>query len=145
MPSHTEPKRMLQLDVLRAIAVLLVIGAHFPHFPETLPQPIVFVGTMFRRNGWIGVPLFFVLSGFLISGLLFREYMKYRHIDYPRFFVRRGLKIYPAFYVLIAVSVAIALWNGKGVEGKPLLSEVVFIQNYCWPSMWPHTWSLAIE
>ena len=52
----------------------------------------------FSRVGWTGVDLFFVLSGFLISGLLFSEYKKRHAIDFKRFFIRRGLKIYPAFY-----------------------------------------------
>jgi hypothetical protein len=43
------------------------------------------------RGGWIGVDLFFVLSGFLISGLLFREWRSLGAIDIPRFYVRRGL------------------------------------------------------
>jgi len=135
---------MFQLDVLRAVAVLLVIEAHFPHFTDSIPQPLGFIGMMLRRNGSVGVPLFFVLSRYLISWLLFREYMKYRRINYPRFFVRRGPKIYPAFYVLIAATVAMSFWNGNGIEAKSLLSEALCIQNYGWP-MWPHTWALAIE
>ena len=51
--------RNQSLDVLRGIAILLVLGRHFNYFP------------LWRQAGWIGVDLFFVLSGFLISGLLF--------------------------------------------------------------------------
>jgi peptidoglycan/LPS O-acetylase OafA/YrhL len=51
------------------------------------------------HHGWIGVDLFFVLSGFLISGLLFNEYKARSSISFKRFFIRRGLKIYPAFYL----------------------------------------------
>jgi peptidoglycan/LPS O-acetylase OafA/YrhL len=50
--------------------------------------------------GFVGVDLFFVLSGFLISGLLYQEYHKRGAISFPQFFIRRGLKIYPAFYVI---------------------------------------------
>jgi peptidoglycan/LPS O-acetylase OafA/YrhL len=46
---------------------------------------------------------FFVLSGFLISGLLFAEYKKSASINFKRFLIRRGLKIYPSFYLLVAM------------------------------------------
>ncbi|HXJ16319.1 MAG TPA: acyltransferase, partial [Candidatus Polarisedimenticolia bacterium] len=80
--------RNKRLDVLRSIAVLLVLLYHSE------------IGTRLANAGWAGVDLFFVLSGFLISGLLFTEYKKRGSIDFKRFFIRRGLKIYPAFYVL---------------------------------------------
>ena len=54
--------RNQQIDVLRGLAILLVLGRHNPYYE------------LWRRVGWIGVDLFFVLSGFLISGLLFSEY-----------------------------------------------------------------------
>ena len=53
------------------------------------------------RSAGIGVDLFFVLSGFLISGLLFSEYRRNGKIRFWRFATRRALKIYPAFYVLV--------------------------------------------
>jgi peptidoglycan/LPS O-acetylase OafA/YrhL len=75
--------RNQSLDVLRALAVLLVMGRHFPYY------------ALWGRVGWIGVDLFFVLSGFLISGLLFQEYKRTGMIDFWRFMFRRGLKIWP--------------------------------------------------
>src|SRR5437764_14402875 len=90
--------RNQSLDILRAIAVLLVMGRHFPYY-ET-----------WGRIGWIGVDLFFVLSGFLISGLLFREYAQTGTISFYRFVVRRCFKIWPAFYFfLFCMAVAIVL------------------------------------
>ena len=124
--------RIKQLDVLRAIAVLLVLGRH------------VYVHPLLFRISWVGVDLFFVLSGFLISGLLFREYKKHSTIDFPRFFVRRGLKIYPSFYVLILLTVLVGLYFGHRPTLKELLPEVFFFQNYRF-GLWGHTWSLAVE
>jgi peptidoglycan/LPS O-acetylase OafA/YrhL len=98
------------------------------------------------RVGWAGVDLFFVLSGFLISGLLYSEYKKRQDISFKRFFVRRGLKIYPAFYVLIVATFAAQhlLWHGAPSPLQNFFNEFVFIQNYRY-GVWGHTWSLAVE
>ena len=137
--------RLKQLDVLRAIAVLYVIFVHWPGTSESMP----IIVRLFRRVGWTGVDLFFVLSGFLVSGLLFREYKRYGRVDLIRFYIRRGLKIYPAFYALLAVTAVLYYFRGMLPMGhalKPLffLSEAAFIQNY-WHQIWGHTWSLAVE
>src|SRR3954471_20438531 len=84
--------RLTELDFLRGIAVILVLFAH--HYL------ISYTGTM----GWIGVDLFFVLSGFLVSGLLFAEYKKFGDIHPVRFLIRRGFKIYPLFYLSILIT-----------------------------------------
>ena len=70
------------------------------------------------------VPLVSVLSGFLVSGLLFREYLRYQKINFPRFFLRRGLKIYPPFLFLIATVIYIQVSNGP-VNFLVLLSDVL--------------------
>jgi peptidoglycan/LPS O-acetylase OafA/YrhL len=120
--------RIRELDVLRALAVLLVLGRHVPSVPG------------WGRAGWVGVDLFFVLSGFLISGLLFSEYKLHGKISVRAFLVRRGFKIYPPFYVFLAVTVAV---EGAG-SGARIASEAFFLQSYL-PGMWKHTWSLAVE
>ena len=136
-------RRDLSLDVLRAVAIFLVMGRHMP---EQEPSSGV-TGTllaMWQRGGWIGVDLFFVLSGFLISGLLFSEHQRYGAIQFKRFFIRRGFKIYPPFYVLIAVTVIQGLAWGASVPLDRLAAEVFYLQNYLEP-IWDHTWSLAVE
>lgn len=126
--------RIKRLDILRCVAILLVVTAH---------SQISYITT---RVGWVGVDLFFVLSGFLISGLLYSEYKRRQDISFRRFFVRRGLKIYPAFYVLILATFAAQhlLWHGAPSPLRSFLNEVTFIQNYCY-GVWGHTWSLAVE
>ncbi len=95
---------------------------------------------LWLRIGWTGVDLFFVLSGFLVSGLLFREYARVGEVHAGRFLARRGLRIYPAFYVFI-VSTSIA----TGTLGtRQFAAEATFVQNYL-PALWDHTWSLAVE
>lgn len=123
-------KRNQNLDCLRAIAVFMVICRHNQYLPGS-------------SRGWAGVDLFFVLSGFLISGLLFQQWTRTGSLHIPRFYLRRGLKIYPAFYVLIAVTLVFSRWLPKAAAHQ-YLTEVFFLQSYFQP-VWTHTWSLSVE
>ena len=88
--------------------------------------------------------LFFVLSGFLVSGLLFREYQQGRSISPGRFLIRRGFKIYPQFYLLFAVTLIVTWVAGSTVKPLEVFAEAAFFQNYS-AGLWAHTWSLAVE
>jgi peptidoglycan/LPS O-acetylase OafA/YrhL len=121
--------RLKQIDVLRAVAILLVMGAHLTWNP------------LWVRVGWTGVDLFFVLSGYLISGLLFREYRETGQIRLFRFLMRRGLKIYPAYYLLV---LATFIHNWSGLTWGKMWPDLFFAQSYVMGS-WAHFWSLAVE
>jgi len=90
------------------------------------------------------VDLFFVLSGFLVSGLLFKEYQRTQSLDLKRFLFRRGFKIYPAFYVMILVTIGVNLSTGHAMTPRAMIAEVLFVQNYL-GGLWEHTWSLSVE
>ena len=139
------PQRVLRLDALRGVAILLVLGHHIGayHEPWGLPRVAMTAFRVWQTLGWMGVDLFFVLSGFLVAGLLFAEFNKHGRIRLGRFFIRRGFKIYPAFYVML-VATAVALHYGGLWDGGRALHEALFIQNYA-AGLWPHTWSLAVE
>jgi len=125
--------RIKGLDFLRGIAIIGVLCRHV--------ETDFFLST----PGGYGVDLFFVLSGFLVSGLLFSEYKRNGKANVTRFLVRRGFKIYPAFYFFIVASLAIFAWGyGSYFPAPSILSEVFFLQSYIHP-MWSHTWSLAVE
>ncbi len=147
MQEHSHaPQRRRELDILRGIAVLLILGRHLLFIPDALP---VFVKGFFlawREIGWIGVDLFFVLSGFLVSGLLFSEHQRVGKIRIARFLVRRGFKIYPAFYFFLSVSLLTSLFIDlpSGSTIQEFTGEALFIQNY-YGAVWNHTWSLAVE
>ena len=128
--------RNRSLDVLRGIAVMLVVLFHV-----NVPW--------FNQAGWIGVDLFFVLSGFLISGLLFHDYETLGRIRLGRFWFRRAFKILPPLYAFLACMGALMLWLHI-FSGRVFASAVFFYSNYV-PnpnsagSLIGHTWSLAIE
>ncbi|MCP4125368.1 MAG: acyltransferase [Bacteroidetes bacterium] len=132
-------KRIIELDFLRGIAIILVLFSHYPMFK-------VF------KACWMGVDLFFVLSGFLVGGLLIREFNRRGTVSIKRFLVRRGLKIYPAFYTYIFVTVALTLLVrsfgiplfGIEITWRTFLAEIFYVQNYI-TGIWGHNWTLGIE
>src|SRR5689334_9905317 len=94
--------RLHSLDVLRGVAVLMVLVVHTP-LPYRLSGFLSNsgVGQVFERGiklGSFGVDLFFVLSGFLISSLLFSELSRTGRIDVIRFWARRNFKIWPSYF-----------------------------------------------
>jgi peptidoglycan/LPS O-acetylase OafA/YrhL len=135
------------LDGLRAVSILLVILSHstwyFPAWVETWMPFHLIVG-----NGRKGVVVFFVISGFLITTLLMRERERTGTISLARFYFRRSFRIFPPFYVFIAVMAI--LW-AMGIVPEHLPSFLV-AATYTW-TYYPfahgyeiaHTWSLSIE
>lgn len=126
--------RIVGLDILRSVAILLVLFRHSQLFTNPLFD-----------FGWLGVDLFFVLSGFLVSGLIFKEYKKRNKLNIKRFLLRRGFKIYPAFYIFLVGSIIIEHYRDGFIPTIPsLLGEVFYLQSYL-THIWTHTWSLAVE
>ena len=131
-----------KLDVLRGVAVLLVLFRHLTL--ETHDNSfinLVFLGM--RRIGWIGVDIFFVLSGYLVTRLLWREQSSLGKANVLRFIKRRSLKIFPLFYLLILGSLVLNTQH-RQIDYKNLLVELVFVQSY-FDGLWSHTWSLSVE
>jgi peptidoglycan/LPS O-acetylase OafA/YrhL len=130
--SNPSRSHQISLDLLRALAILLVLGRHS------------FSSGLWRWIGWSGVDLFFVISGFLVSGLIFSELKSTGDVKLGRFLIRRALKIYPSFYLFIGISLMAGIATGKGFEYSQILSELFYLQSYI-DGMWMHTWSLAVE
>ena len=130
------------LDGLRGVAVLLVVLYH-----ARVP---------FVRGGHVGVDLFFVLSGFLITTLLLRE-LDGGRIDLVAFYVRRGLRLLPALVVFVAITYAVVALAGPDVYEAPTVRGAPFVlayvanlhQAFGWGGgrlgLFDHTWSLAME
>ncbi|MDF2380744.1 acyltransferase [Nostoc ellipsosporum NOK] len=125
-------QRNLLLDVFRGLAIFLVLLRHSG------------LAAMTTRMGWIGVDLFFVLSGFLVSGLLFREYATGGSLRAGRFLLRRAFKIYPLFYAVVILYLFYLAWKEIPVTTGAVLAELFFYQNYR-SGIIGITWSLAIE
>lgn len=136
--------RKIQLDILRALAIFLVLGHHMPMKPLGAPAIVQSVLSAWQYVGWMGVDLFFVLSGFLISGLLFKEHAETGGFNLVRFFARRGLKIYPSYYVFLLLALPAVMWIPGLVTPYNLGCEAVFASNY-FGAVWGHTWTLCIE
>lgn len=115
--------RISSIDFFRATAILLVLFYHFNHL-------IPF--------GEIGVDLFFVISGFLVGGILLRQYFNREKISFFSFFLKRGFKIWPSFYFFVLMSFIINQKDFSGI-GKYLF----FYQNYTGEAS--HLWSLCVE
>jgi len=101
----TSGTRLLELDGIRAIAILLVIGCHFKGF-STLAGGL-------PSLGWIGVDVFFVLSGFLITSILLE--MRHRPSALKHFYIRRVLRIFPVYFVMLAIISIASLWKREGL------------------------------
>lgn len=136
--------RLVCLDLLRFVAVFLVLGRHMPPPPADCPAGVKTLLETWIRGGWIGVDLFFVLSGFLVSGLLFGEFKQRGRIGVARFYVRRGWKIYPPFYALMVFAGLVFVLNQRPIPLEYFGPELIFVQNYM-QGVWDHTWSLAVE
>ncbi len=116
-------------------------GCHLPrrHFRFALPHRL-------HRFGWIGVDLFFVLSGYLIGGQLLAPLAREQPMNLPRFFSRRALRIMPAYFVVLAVYFCLPPLR-EFPEISPLWKFLISIQNINLRggTAFSHAWSLAIE
>jgi peptidoglycan/LPS O-acetylase OafA/YrhL len=137
------PPHLSQLDGLRAFAVMAVVYTHY------VPEKYWALGIYW---GGYGVRLFFVLSGFLITGILLRSRQFIAYGQRPsfalrQFYVRRFLRIFPLYYVTLAIAVILAippvratvLWN------LSYLSNVYFARLGQFDGLIGHLWSLSVE
>lgn len=136
--------RMPQLDLLRGVAILMVLMFHqVVQFRSEREVP--WLASAFFRIGWTGVNLFFVLSGFLVGGMLLSEAEGCGKLNIRRFLVRRAFKIWPSYYVLLAVTAIQSASLGRDL--RVLWPCLVHVQNYNMSALvlLPHSWSLAVE
>jgi len=131
-------ERLAELDALRGLAALAVVFFHL------LPAEVYW--------GWMGVDVFFVLSGFLITRIILQGH---RRVDFLKnFYVRRILRIWPAYYLALAGALVLALMSRTHQPMGGLPYALFFVQNT--PAYWGHptppftlrmghTWTVAME
>ncbi len=141
-----EARHIPALDGLRGLAVAGVLLYHAGHL----------------RGGFLGVDLFFVLSGYLITGLLIREYRSSSSIDLRHFWIRRFRRLMPALLAMLVVVALVAAMTADSTDLARIrgdgLATIFYVANWhsifsgqsYWqlfaaPSPFEHTWSLAIE
>jgi peptidoglycan/LPS O-acetylase OafA/YrhL len=136
------------IEGLRGIAILIVVGCH--------------CGIAWCAGGFVGVDIFFVLSGYLITGLLASEYQATSRIDFPGFYARRARRLLPACILVLAITALFAflflspqemILTGRAARAAGVyLSNVYFdrsASDYFAPAVEAnpllHTWSLGLE
>jgi peptidoglycan/LPS O-acetylase OafA/YrhL len=146
-PKDSRFPYMPGIDALRAIAVLAVFGYH--------------AGLGWLPGGFLGVDVFFVISGYLITSLLLREFRGSGHVELGRFWLRRARRLLPAVGVLIAVAMIVSAIASPGeidrIRGDALASLFYFanwhfiyehnsyFEQFGRPSLFTHLWSLSVE
>ena len=134
-------ERLPGLDGLRGIAIIMVLFAHF-HSKDS--GAIIF--SYLAKIGGYGVEIFFVLSGFLISFLLFREEVKVGNIHLGQFYGRRALRIIPPLFFFLSFLLALSLCGVISIPGIDFLAGLLFFRNYCGHRpQTEHLWTLSIE
>ena len=142
-------RRIPSLDGLRAISIVLVMGLHtvqrygvdHPEHPPTLWWSVIL-------NGSLGVTIFFVISGYLITRLLLHEQQTRGTISLSGFYVKRAFRILPPLYVYVAVLVLLSAIGRLALTKWDVVSALFFFHNYAVSSTsWAieHFWSLSVE
>jgi peptidoglycan/LPS O-acetylase OafA/YrhL len=140
------------LDVFRVVAVTMVVLIHAPSISRRLP-----VLRSFAPGFWLGVELFMLISGWLLGGMLIREFARSARLEPLPFYVRRWFRTLPAYYAVLAVLFLIVLfsrsttpelngaWFSKNDPSWVWLAHLVFLQEYLDAERFAVTWSLCVE
>ena len=152
------PAHVVGLDGVRGVAVLLVFISHFhwilspdPFFTKVTPWH--FINRTFEA-GFMGVDIFFVLSGFLITSLLMKDRSTNRKNLFRRFYRRRALRLLPALYALLIANFFVSRWeNFPGdIQWRTTWHAILFLNNWNIVNNFGeaqndlgHLWSLGIE
>ncbi|MDI1259333.1 acyltransferase [Aquabacterium sp.] len=136
--------RIAGLDFLRALAVALVLLGHSAESVASLADLLGVVSGL-------GVKVFFVLSGFLITRLLFDELDTHGRVDFRAFYRRRLARLMPAFYLYLVVAIGILWVRGKPIPWAAVTASMLYVTNYyqaftgAQTNIVAHCWSLAVE
>lgn len=140
-------KRIPSLDGLRALSIIMVIGSHIlytngldPGLRHSLLLKIIL-------NGDLGVKIFFVISGFIITLLLLKEEAIFQHISLKNFYFRRFLRIIPTYYIFLLFILFLSMISEINIKSSSFLAAFTFTTGLLGDPTWilGHTWSLSVE
>lgn len=138
-------KRIFGLDIMRALAILLVV---FSHAIWILPPTKSFITDLMSLAGVIGVEIFFVLSGFLIGRIIYKLFtdQEFSIKDVQYFWIRRWFRTLPNYYFVLVFNIFLAWYLGTNLPDN-IGAYFLFIQNFSteMPSFFGESWSLPIE
>jgi peptidoglycan/LPS O-acetylase OafA/YrhL len=142
---RSDSTRIASLDGFRALSIVMVLWDHAQltnHFPK-LPFPWI----NYILDGEMGVRIFFVISGFLITTLLLQEEKKCGYISLPLFYKRRALRILPVYWAYILTVVLYAAITGLVIPFWDYFETLTFTTSWFMRHQWilGHSWSLSIE
>jgi peptidoglycan/LPS O-acetylase OafA/YrhL len=148
----TRSDHITSLDGVRGLAISLVLMEHLLWSNPNTGHKILDFASKIRSAGWVGVDLFFALSGFLITGILF-DTLQLENC-FKNFYSRRVLRIFPLYYAVLLI-LLVALHPRNFDQARPFVRLFFYLQNtpLWWSASMPattialtdHLWSLAVE
>jgi peptidoglycan/LPS O-acetylase OafA/YrhL len=156
-------KHFAGLDELRGIACLMVMLNHFATYKDMYGVGDPFTHLVFRDWGTSGLDLFFILSGFLITYLLLFEQSVEGSISAPKFYMRRILRLWPVYFIIILLGHVIGVWAtdffdprndnpiiqqqywGRTLFIALLLPHITYLKYHPVSVITAHTWSIGVE
>lgn len=139
-----DSRRIFGLDLMRAVAILMVLSSHCLWI---YPKSNSFFAQLLQLFGFLGVEIFFVLSGFLIGKILLQSFLKidfsFSHV--ANFLKRRWFRTLPNYFLILLVNIVIGGIIGYKIES--LWKYFFFLQNFSgpMPAFFPESWSLSVE
>ena len=145
-PAPIGAGRIPSLDGMRAISILFVLFGHLIG-TRNFVSTETWTGLAFGDLSHLGVRVFFVISGFLITSLLLKEIERTRRVNLWAFYQRRMYRIFPAFYSYLAVVFLASVFGLIHIPWTDALLAVTYTINYAPTRAWyvGHTWSLSVE
>jgi peptidoglycan/LPS O-acetylase OafA/YrhL len=140
MPRSYQSNHLPGLDLLRAIAIVWVMAYHLASHGPRLPA--------IAGLGWMGVDLFFVLSGFLVGGQVFAACVRPRGPAWGDYLVRRALRVLPAYLAVLALYLWLPIWRespGLAPAWQFLSFTNNLLADYPRHAAFSHVWSLCVE
>lgn len=139
------PGRIFGLDVMRAAAISMVVLGHIGWI---LPKRHELANALLSVSGFLGVEMFFVLSGFLIGSILYGQFTETRFsfASVAYFLKRRWLRTLPNYFLVLLLNIALVFFVFR-YEIDGLWRYFFFVQNFssAMPAFFPESWSLSVE